>query len=331
MTTMKQDLDKVHENVLAINKFANGTDIEDVSSPDGASYPTIQKFLKTKDDEINTGADSILAKSQQWAEEEEDVEVEPGAYSALHHAKKAAASAASNDPANIVHKPGSGQTNEAGTVYDKDVTTSSMDDTLGRILKVGDIKSVGDVDYRHQLTGGGALLANKQHHILDSSTYTLPDTTSLSTGTSVVISKAVGESPVIDTFGAEQIATDAGTSASITLSSDSETIFIWNGTNWERVASDDTNGFSQSFSSSGYQVLPSGLIIQWGSGIYTVGSTSVSLPISYPNNHLQAFATGGSSSTANSDFGALPASLSALTVYAENASSRVGRWFSVGN
>lgn len=118
--TMKQDLDKVHENALAINKFANGTDAEDVSSPDGANYPTILKFLKIKDDEINAAANSILAKSQQWAEEAEDVEVEPGAYSALHHAAKAAASAASNDPLNIVHKPGSGQANEAGTAYSED-------------------------------------------------------------------------------------------------------------------------------------------------------------------------------------------------------------------
>ena len=42
------------------------------------------------------------------------------------------------DPATIVHAPGSGLYNEAGTAYSSDVTTSPTDTTAGRLLKVGD-------------------------------------------------------------------------------------------------------------------------------------------------------------------------------------------------
>ena len=50
----------------------------------------------------------------------------------------AAASAASVDANQIVHSPGSGLANEAGTAYTYDVTTSPADTTADRLTKVGD-------------------------------------------------------------------------------------------------------------------------------------------------------------------------------------------------
>ena len=56
------------------------------------------------------------------------------------------------EPNNIVHAPGTGLPNEAGTAYARNVTTSATDTTAGRLLKVGDFGttsnaiSVGIVD-----------------------------------------------------------------------------------------------------------------------------------------------------------------------------------------
>lgn len=51
--------------------------------------------------------------------------------------------------------------------------------------------------------------------------------------------------------------------------------------------------FGSTLAASGYQKLPSGLIIQWGQYLAASADTAytVSLPITFPNNHFQAFAT----------------------------------------
>lgn len=68
--------------------------------------------------------------------------------------------AASVDADNIVHKPGSGLPNEAGSAAFKDVTTSNTDTTAGRLLKVGYMGlgapsgTLGDVDLNTVTTQG---------------------------------------------------------------------------------------------------------------------------------------------------------------------------------
>ena len=44
--------------------------------------------------------------------------------------------------------------------------------------------------------------------------------------------------------------------------------------------------FPSSLASSGYQKLPSGLIIQWGSIFFDVTSKNITYPIAFPNNSL---------------------------------------------
>ena len=46
--------------------------------------------------------------------------------------------------------------------------------------------------------------------------------------------------------------------------------------------------FAASKVASGYQKLPSGLIIQWGNAAATTGGTAVSFPIAFPNGFLAA-------------------------------------------
>jgi hypothetical protein len=56
----------------------------------------------------------------------------------------------------------------------------------------------------------------------------------------------------------------------------------------------DRSEWTQSFGESGWQKLPSGLILQWGTGSVSTGvATEVTLPIAYPNAHLSCVAVIG--------------------------------------
>ena len=52
------------------------------------------------------------------------------------------------------------------------------------------------------------------------------------------------------------------------------------------------SGANQSLASSGYQKLPSGLIIQWGQAVSSSSAALlVTLPVAFPNGALRAFST----------------------------------------
>jgi hypothetical protein len=56
----------------------------------------------------------------------------------------------------------------------------------------------------------------------------------------------------------------------------------------------DRSEWTQSLGESGWQRLPSGLILQWGTGSVSTGvATEVTLPIAYPNAHLSCVAVIG--------------------------------------
>jgi len=80
-------------------------------------------------------------------------------------ASEAAASAASVDANDIVHAPNSGLANEAGTSYAYDVTESTTDDTVGRLLKVGDtvervVQTLEDLLSVNPLSAGSVRVLN---------------------------------------------------------------------------------------------------------------------------------------------------------------------------
>jgi len=63
---------------------------------------------------------------------------------------------------------------------------------------------------------------------------------------------------------------------------------------WEEVSRSVQSDFASSKTTNGYTYLPNGLIMQWGSNVIT-GSANldVNLPITYPNIHLRAYASQG--------------------------------------
>lgn len=97
-------------------------------------------------------------------------------------------------------------------------------------------------------------------------------------------------------YGVNPSGSTDGTITSITLqpgewvliSSNSYQWEVFAGSHWNKLASGQ---FGYYLNSSGYQKLPSGLIIQWGSVACPAGGTNFSLPISFPNTGLGAVAT----------------------------------------
>lgn len=95
----------------------------------------------------------------------------------------------------------------------------------------------------------------------------------------------------------------------------------------------DFTGSNQSFGSSGYQKLPGGLIIQWGT--YFVGantSVSATFPIAFPNACLFATTSGGRVDTAAQDNNPFVSGVSqySATIYASTDVSTSGGWIAIG-
>lgn len=95
---------------------------------------TAAEDAQTGAEAAETNAAASETKAQAWAEEDEDVEVEAGQYSAKHWAAKAEADAASINPSNIVTLDGT--------------QTISGDKT-----HTGDVTHEGDVDFDGRVTG----------------------------------------------------------------------------------------------------------------------------------------------------------------------------------
>lgn len=85
--------------------------------------------------------------------------------------------------------------------------------------------------------------------------------------------------------------------------------------------------FAALLSGNGYQKLPSGLIIQWGTAPQSIGAT-VSFPIAFPNAVLQAVAT-STASASNSMAVVTALTTSQITLYNNNNGGTV-RWVAFG-
>jgi hypothetical protein len=97
--------------------------------------------------------------------------------------------------------------------------------------------------------------------------------------------------------------------------------------------SEYTGSGRQSLTSNGYQRLPGGLILQWGSVfIAGNGSATVTYPISFPNAAFIVLADGGETVTNRQDNGPAVTSFNAFTASITNGID-VGistRWFAIG-
>ncbi|MGG5542962.1 hypothetical protein P4G95_14385 [Burkholderia vietnamiensis] len=136
-------------------------------------------------------------------------------------------------------------------------------------------------------------------------TVTLPLASSVPAGARIELISGIGSLPVtIARQGTDVIYMNASTSLSTVPMALGDTYVLEsNGANWYSVGGSTplayTNGFSSNQSSSGYQKLPSGLIIQWGNIVTnSSGTATVTFPIAFPNNCFSAISV--SNDVANS-------------------------------
>lgn len=142
--------------------------------------------------------------------------------------------------------------------------------------------------------------------------------------------------------GAGQVPYNSGADTTAFLAAGTSGQFLQsNGTSAPSWASatipGDFTGSNQSLTTNGYQKLPGGLIIQWGtaSNVSANSTLTVTLPIANPTATLQAYATISSitsnqSSNQNASTGADV--LSASQIYVRNGlnAAQTLRWFAIG-
>lgn len=169
---------------------------------------------------------------------------------------------------------------------------------------------------------------------------TIPDGTSAPAGGTLTIHNvkgAGGDITVVPSAG-DVFSVDGGSISSLVIKSgDSATFYRIHSDIWYVIGTatlQHSYSFAKSLSTNGYQKLPSGLIIQWGSATVndSEGGANVTLPIAFPNAMLTC---GAICSTDNSAMSFTPGTLS--TIYFGGIVSGVNlskgatfRWFAIG-
>ncbi|KVO49975.1 gp53-like domain-containing protein [Burkholderia stagnalis] len=123
-------------------------------------------------------------------------------------------------------------------------------------------------------------------------TVKLPDESGLKPGAAITFQKSGAQYALtISTYSASAIIdTTVGLASSITLNAGEFVVLAWSGTYWQcsgtytqRVG----QPFGASTGASGYQRLPSGLLIQWGNSSYGAAQQTFNFPLAFPNFALQ--------------------------------------------
>ncbi|KWE69759.1 hypothetical protein WL77_12745 [Burkholderia ubonensis] len=118
-------------------------------------------------------------------------------------------------------------------------------------------------------------------------TATLPSEVGLPPGAAIAFQRGAQYSLTIGTNKANAIIdTTIGLASSITLATGEFVVLVWSGTYWQAFGTYTQRvgqPFANSLTSSGYQKLPSGLIIQWGLGATSGQTGTVTFPIAFPN------------------------------------------------
>lgn len=96
----------------------------------------------------------------------------------------------------------------------------------------------------------------------------------------------------------------------------------------EHLARKDYVDGTTSKTTNGYMILPSGIIVQWGTSSITAPSNSVVLPIAFPNAFFGAVVTPTTDSTKT--FGATKSGLTNLVIYLSSG-TRDCYWIAVGH
>jgi hypothetical protein len=148
---------------------------------------------------------------------------------------------------------------------------------------------------------------------------TLPSGTGLPVGATFTIARTTFEGlATVTPASGQQIDGGNGIVSSVTLRGGDTAVLVWNGVLWamsgpamQRIA-----GFHNQIAASGWQRLPSGLIMQWGT-MANSGSGArqidVTLPVAFPTAHLRSLAV--DSGAGCFPLGATPLSTTQIRVF----------------
>lgn len=183
------------------------------------------------------------------------------------------------------------------------------------------------------LSGASTLAAttvNSFYELNGSTTFvtTLPAPTGLS-GARYKFFNVSSANQTISTPSGSFVGFGTNSTANQTIPPGDHQEFVSDGTSWVSTNM-NLNNFPNSFSTSGYQKLPSGLITQWGSTSITAGvntNQAVNLPITFPTAPIGVSA---SCVSTGSYGGAVTYNNTQLYVWANNTSAVVN-WIIIGH
>lgn len=156
------------------------------------------------------------------------------------------------------------------------------------------------------VTASQTLTADHLNHVLaygtsSAGTITLPSSGLLTVGDTLTFYNSTSHALTLDGNGVT-IATPLSDATSFVLTNSESVQLAFDGTNWRLVGGSAATRRSGSFVSSrlvgGYQMLPSGIIIQWGGYSASATINNVLFPIAFPNAVLNVSLTNWNNSLA---------------------------------
>ncbi|KVG24745.1 gp53-like domain-containing protein [Burkholderia ubonensis] len=165
---------------------------------------------------------------------------------------------------------------------DKLASTGFVQRALGNMQTGARVQSAANASFSASHAGGSYTLE------VASTTYALPSLASVKPGATFEFLATVNAATVA-TAGADKMMTGSLVSSSTCVLNNGDTAkFVSDGTYWVLVSGSaalrlSLGDFGNSLSTSGYQKLPSGLIIQWGLGATSGQTGTVTFPLAFPN------------------------------------------------
>lgn len=152
-------------------------------------------------------------------------------------------------------------------------------------------------------TGTATLTASDVGKVINMSTtsagqvLTLPLASTVPAGGGIFIECQSTYPVTVQRQGADSLSANGGSLTAVTLEPGDELLAISSGTAWLLAGSATlrySDQFDATLAAAGYQKLPSGLIIQWGSAACPASSgaaVAITFPIAFPTGYLGAYAT----------------------------------------
>lgn len=198
-------------------------------------------------------------------------------------------------------------------------------------------RALGNHQGGNVISSPGALLASDAGMVYNiglAGNVTLPALSTVASGTTITFLSGVNGAAIVPASG-DVLALGSSAVASIPLNNGDSATIVKAGTIWITVAGSAAGrkaqgDFGSSLSGSGYQKLPSGLIVQWGLKSTSAGSNTTTFPVAFPTACLSAVATRNTGTPATiNDIVTVISVATASFVLATAAGGNV-YWFAIG-